>query len=149
MTDGNRIVDDAVEDDEDSPLEELVAGVVMGLIFLVGFGLLALGEWWFWIVFPVGFAGVLPAAVALVRIYESRRGDDTEVSGTTETEDALETLRRRYATGELSEEEFEAKVERLLETETVADAHKTAASRRTAREGEPREAERETAVDRD
>ncbi|QOS10830.1 DUF2078 family protein [Haloferax gibbonsii] len=145
MTDPKRIVDDAIDgagDDEDSALEELVAGVVMGLIFLVGFGLLALGVSWFWIVFPVGFAGVLPAAIALVRIYESRRGGDADESLTTETEDALETLRRRYATGELSEEEFEAKVERLLETETVADARKTAESRRTTREDEATEYER-------
>ncbi|ADE02662.1 SHOCT domain-containing protein [Haloferax volcanii] len=151
MTDAERVVDDAVEDasddDDDSPLQELVAGVVVALIFLVGFGLLALGEWWFWIVFPVGFAGVLPAALALVRIYESRRGYDASESMTTETEDALETLRRRYATGELSEEEFEAKVERLLETETVADARESAASRR--REGKAGETERETAFDRD
>ncbi|ELZ73007.1 SHOCT domain-containing protein [Haloferax sp. Atlit-10N] len=145
MTDPKRIVDDAIDDagdDEDSALEELVAGVVMGLIFLVGFGLLALGVSWFWVVFPVGFAGVLPAAIALARIYESRRGDDAAESMTTETEDALETLRRRYATGELSEEEFEAKVERLLETETVADARKTAESRRTTREDEATEYER-------
>ncbi|POG53649.1 SHOCT domain-containing protein [Haloferax marisrubri] len=150
MTDADRIVGDAVEDagdDEDSALEELVAGVVMALIFLVGFGLLALGVSWFWIVFPVGFAGVLPAALALVRIYESRRGDDADESMTTETEDALETLRRRYATGELSEEEFEAKVERLLETETVTDARKSTAARR--RESNAGEAERESAFDRD
>ncbi|EMA01552.1 SHOCT domain-containing protein [Haloferax denitrificans] len=146
MTDSKRIVDDA-GDDEDSALEQLVAGAVMALIFLVGFGLLALGEPWFWVVFPVGFAGVLPAAIALVRIYESRRGDDADESMTTETEDALETLRRRYATGELSEEEFEAKVERLLETETVADARESATARR--REGESSEAERETEFDRD
>ncbi|WP_424008066.1 SHOCT domain-containing protein [Haloferax denitrificans] len=146
MTDSKRIVDDA-GDDEDSALEQLVAGVVVALIFLVGFGLLALGEPWFWVVFPVGFAGVLPAAIVLVRIYESRRGDDADESMTTKTEDALETLRRRYATGELSEEEFEAKVERLLETETVADARGSAAARR--REGESSEAGRETEFDRD
>ncbi|MCO8266425.1 SHOCT domain-containing protein [Haloferax sp. AB510] len=150
MTSPKRIVDDATDDaadDEDSALEELVAGVVMALIFLVGFGLLALGVSWFWIVFPVGFAGVLPAALALVRIYESRRGGGADESLTTETEDALETLRRRYATGELSEEEFEAKVERLLETETVADARESTAARR--REGEAGDAEREAAFDRD
>ncbi|MGB9957640.1 SHOCT domain-containing protein [Haloferax prahovense] len=150
MTSPKRIVDDDTDDaadDEDSALEELVAGVVMALIFLVGFGLLALGEWWFWIVFPVGFAGVLPAALALVRIYESRRGGGADESLTTETEDALETLRRRYATGELSEEEFEAKVERLLETETVADARESTAARR--REGKAGDAEREAAFDRD
>ncbi|CQR50842.1 MULTISPECIES: SHOCT domain-containing protein [Haloferax] len=146
MTDAERVVDDDAEGDEDSSLEQLVAGVVVALIFLVGFGLLALGESWFWVVFPVGFAGVLPAALALARIYESRRGDGADES-TTETEDALEALRRRYATGELSEDEFEAKVERLLETETVTDARESAAARR--REGEAGEAEREREFDRD
>lgn len=36
-------------------------------------------------------------------------------------EDALAILRRRFANGELSEPEFERRVERLLETETIAD----------------------------
>ncbi|MFC7204448.1 SHOCT domain-containing protein [Haloferax namakaokahaiae] len=143
MNDIERTVKTVVEADEEdeSPLEELVAGVVMALVFLVGFGLLALGNPWFWIAFPVGFAGVLPAAIALVRIYESRR-EEAESEKADETEDALETLRRRYATGELSEAEFERKVERLLETETVADARETNESRRTARENESVEYER-------
>ncbi|WP_410766255.1 SHOCT domain-containing protein [Haloferax sp. DFSO60] len=122
------------ENEEESPLEQLVAGVIMALVFLVGFGLLALGNPWFWIAFPVGFAGVLPAAMALVRLYESRQREEAEA--TDETEDALATLRRRYATGELSEEAFEQKVERLLETETVADARKVTDSRREVRDDE-------------
>ena len=122
------IVDD-VEDDDGTPLEQVVAGVVMALTFLVGFGLLALGNPWFWIAFPVGFAGVLPAAIGFVRLYESRRTEESKETRS-ETEDALETLRRRYANGELTEEEFEQKVERLLETETVADARNTVAARR-------------------
>ncbi|KAB1189181.1 SHOCT domain-containing protein [Haloferax sp. MBLA0077] len=101
----------------------------MALTFLVGFGLLALGYWWFWIVFPIGFAGVLPAAIGLVKLYESRRRED-ESESHSETEEALATLRRRYANGELTEAEFEEKVERLLETETVADARTTVAARR-------------------
>ncbi|SEK36983.1 SHOCT domain-containing protein [Haloferax larsenii] len=126
MSNRDGIVDDL--DDDDSPLEELVAGVVIGLIFLVGFGLLALDVSWFWVAFPIGFAGVLPAALALVKIYESRGEDGAEDSQQSETQDALETLRQRYAAGELTEAEFEAKVERLLETETVADARKRTGS---------------------
>ncbi|WP_096390573.1 SHOCT domain-containing protein [Halopenitus persicus] len=38
------------------------------------------------------------------------------------TDDALETLRERYARGELTDEQFERKLERLLETETLEDA---------------------------
>ncbi|KAB1194773.1 SHOCT domain-containing protein [Haloferax sp. MBLA0076] len=127
------IVDD--EDDEGTPLEQIVAGVVMALTFLVGFGLLALGNPFFWIAFPVGFAGVLPAAIGLVRLYESRQTEEAD-EAQSGTEDALATLRRRYANGELTEEEFEEKVERLLETETVADA-RNAVSARRMREPEP------------
>ncbi|ELZ91885.1 hypothetical protein C440_16274 [Haloferax mucosum ATCC BAA-1512] len=116
------------EDNGDSPLQELAAGVIITLTFLVGFGLFALGYSWGWVAFVVGFAGVLPAAIALVKLYESRRDDDADASKP-ETEDALEALRRRYATGELTEAEFERKVERLLETETVADARKQVADR--------------------
>jgi 3-hydroxyacyl-CoA dehydrogenase len=47
-----------------------------------------------------------------------QKGGTTE----SETEDALETLRDRYARGELTDEEFERRVERLLETESVSDA---------------------------
>jgi len=35
--------------------------------------------------------------------------------------DPLETLRERYARGELTDEQFERKLERLLETETIED----------------------------
>lgn len=37
-------------------------------------------------------------------------------------EDALDVLRTRYADGDLDEETFERKVERLLETESIEDA---------------------------
>ncbi|WP_050032819.1 SHOCT domain-containing protein [Halorubrum halophilum] len=36
-------------------------------------------------------------------------------------DDPLATLRERYATGEIGEEEFERKLDRLLETEELAD----------------------------
>jgi len=111
-----------MSDDDDTPLEQTVGGLVVGGILLVAFGLLALGVPWFWIAFPVGFAGVLPAAIGLVRLYERRKDDAAADEKRTEQEDALATLRERYARGELTEAEFERKVERLLETETVADA---------------------------
>lgn len=49
---------------------------------------------------------------------DSRQHHDHEGSA----RDALETLRDRYARGELSEKQFERKLERLLDTETVEDA---------------------------
>jgi len=102
-------------------VETVVAGVVSALTFAVGFGLLALGVWWFWIVFPVGFAGVLPAALGLTRLY--RTGDETVDQSTAATEqDALETLRERYARGEIDEAEFERRLDALLETESADEA---------------------------
>lgn len=38
--------------------------------------------------------------------------------------DALETLRDRYAAGELTDDQFERKLDRLLETETLEDAER-------------------------
>ena len=47
-------------------------------------------------------------------------GEETETS-TSEDDDALQELRSRYARGELTDEQFERKLERLLETETLED----------------------------
>lgn len=52
-------------------------------------------------------------------------------------QDALDTLRDRYARGDLSDEEFERKVKRLFETETPE----------SAREHVEREAERRRGAD--
>jgi uncharacterized membrane protein len=105
---------------DDTPLTGAVATVVTATVLLVAFGLLALGYGWFWIAFPVGFGGVLPAAVALARHYERRSDEDGRRPD--ETADALATLRDRYARGEIDEEEFERRVDRLLRTEDVDDA---------------------------
>ncbi|MFP9191789.1 SHOCT domain-containing protein [Natronosalvus vescus] len=110
---------------EDTPLEEIAAGVTIGLILTVAFGLLALGVSWFWIVFPIGFAGVLPAVMGLVKLYERRR--ERERAGEDESDvDPLDQLRDRYARGELSDAEFERKLDRLLETETHDGAKRAA-----------------------
>lgn len=45
--------------------------------------------------------------------------DGTEKKSSTAREDPLETLRSRYARGELTDAEFETKLDRLLETETL------------------------------
>ena len=54
-----------------------------------------------------------------------------------DTRDALDTLRDRYARGELTDEQFERKLDRLLETESLEDVED-----RKRREREP-ETERE------
>ena len=100
----------------------LVLGVgLMGLFFGV--------ENW-WLVFVIGYAVVVP----IVAIVTGEDGTDeatdapekdghAEDRSITESKaDALDTLRERYAEGELSEAQFEAKLEALLETETLEDA---------------------------
>ena len=106
----------ADDGDEDQPLEQIAAGAVTALTLTVAFGLLFLGVPYFWVAFPVGFGGLLPMAVGAARLYQRRQAtaptDDAE-------DDAIATLRDRYARGELTDAEFERQVERLLETEDV------------------------------
>jgi len=103
------------DDESESPLEQTVGGAVMALTFLVGFGLMFAGVPYFWVAFPVGFAGVLPMAVGAVRWYQE--GDDEP----TEETDPLDELQERYTRGELTEEEFERRVEDVLESEEAYD----------------------------
>jgi uncharacterized membrane protein len=114
----------ADHEEEDSPLQEVVGGLVTAFTLLAAFGSLALGVDLWWAFFIVGFAGVMPVAVGLTRLYESRQQAESPVASPPAgaDEEALATLRRRYAAGEIDEVEFEHRVERLIETESVADA---------------------------
>lgn len=138
-----------VDDEYETPLEQAVSGAVTALTFLVAFGLMFAEVPYFWIVFVVGFAGVLPMALGAVKLYQSSEDDPAPATdadagtGSTsgdDTADALETLRERYARGELTEVEFERRVEKLVGTESVEDARTYVRSERTAstagREGE-------------
>ena len=112
-------------DDDDTPLQSIVAGATTGLVLTVAFGLLALGVPWFWVAFPVGFGGLLPVAMGVAKWYEQRQTAHrmpASESTTTSDQEALETLRNRYARGEIDEAEFERRLEALLETESVEDA---------------------------
>jgi uncharacterized membrane protein len=102
---------------EETPFRSVVATLVTSGTLITAFALLAAGVWWFWVIFIVGFAGVLPAAVKLAEWHESR----SEAASGTEN-DPLESLRARYANGEIDEAEFERRVERLLETESETEA---------------------------
>jgi uncharacterized membrane protein len=98
----------ADDDDDDHPITELTVFAVLG----AGFVALFLGVEWFWMVWVLGFAVVLPAVSIVVDNYL-----DGGTDGDDDSDDALAELRERYATGELTEAEFERRVERLLETE--------------------------------
>lgn len=67
--------------------------------------------------------------------------DSASVSSSEQAETPLERLRRRYAEGELTEEQFERKLETLLETETLEDVEDRAKRRdetvRRTMESEP------------
>jgi len=108
----------------DSPLVSLVQAVVTGAVISLGVFLFVADWSLFWLVFVIGFVAVLPAATKLAEWYESRSTDvdETEPEDDDEQASALATLRDRYASGEIDETEFERRVERLLETESVADA---------------------------
>ncbi|WP_436931002.1 SHOCT domain-containing protein [Halosimplex halobium] len=129
----------AAESDHDADEEDTLVGVATGAVtFLtlgVAFSLMFLGVDYFWVAFPVGFGGGMPLAVALAKYYESRRDREREHehgrggsewrrdrNRDAETDDALAELRARYAAGEIDDVEFERRVERLLETESVDDA---------------------------
>ena len=103
---------------ESDAVETAVAGMISTLVLLVGFGLLALNVSWFWIAFPIGFGGLLPAAIGLTRLYRDAKPTDHRTS----EESALETLRQRYARGEIDEAAFERRLETLLETESADEA---------------------------
>ena len=67
----------------------------------------------------------------VIRAYAEDRDEETTA------EDPMEELRQRYARGELTEDEFERKVERLLETEDVEVPAGSVARTERERESEP------------
>ena len=97
----------------------LVTGIWLAALFLDQ-------GWW--------LAFMLFGYIVLVPITEILFGDEEDVTewwggeadgvedeNEDEESDALDELRARYARGELTDEEFERKLDRLLETETLED----------------------------
>lgn len=87
--------------------------------------------------------GFIFGSELLDRLVPLLEESDAEPTAETDSapEDALERLRTRYADGELSDAEFERRLETLLETETVADVEQYLADRR----GTDRPADRDVA----
>lgn len=80
-----------------------------------------------WLAFMLfGYIVVVPVVAILFdeeEVYSIESTSSVEQGQEkTDEETPLERLRRRYAEGELTDEQFERKLERLLETETLEDA---------------------------
>lgn len=130
--------------DDQSPLErarENLTGLVSVLVTGVWMTALFTGQDWWLGALLFGYIVVIPATAMLFGDEEdieehwdgtvgrssSETDEETAETDRTETQDrdtsdALDTLRDRYARGELTDEQFERKLDRLLETETVEDA---------------------------
>ncbi|WP_430505346.1 SHOCT domain-containing protein [Haloparvum sp. PAK95] len=117
----------------DSPVErarENLTGIVSVVVTATWLGALLAGQDW-WLAFMlVGYVAVVPIVALLFGDEEDRaewwsegESSDSERTATAESDrrDALQTIRDRYARGELTEEQFERKLETLLETETLED----------------------------
>lgn len=80
---------------------------------------------------------------------QSEKTSESDATDTRDDEGPLTALRRRYAEGELTDEQFEQKLEALLETETIehaadrADRIRAAEVDRTTGDDRERETERE------
>jgi len=111
---------------------ENLTGIVSVLVTGTWLVALLTGQSW-WLPFMLfGYIVLVPVTAMLFGDEEDIEEwwdddvDPTESSETTEQEEsnegsALETIRERYARGELTDEQFERKLERLLETETLED----------------------------
>ncbi|WP_372479401.1 SHOCT domain-containing protein [Halomicrobium sp. HM KBTZ05] len=138
---------------EETPIDrarENATGIVSMLVTGIWmFGLFTGQEWWLPALI-VGYAVFIPLTATLFGDEDEREawtGDLTDSSSSETTDErtraaesddetALEALRRRYAEGELTDEQFERKLDRLLETETLEDVeeHRERASQERERE---------------
>ncbi|QLK26600.1 SHOCT domain-containing protein [Natrinema zhouii] len=156
------------ERDADTPvtrLRENATGIASLLVTAFWLGAMFTGQSWWLAALLVGYVAVVPLVAILFGDEEDQRewADDyvgtdesetvsepetTATDSGTNTRDALETLRERYAAGELTDEQFERKLEQLLDTETLEGAQEWARGRERNRERD-RNDDRERDEDRD
>jgi hypothetical protein len=118
---------------------ENVTGILSLLVLGTGFLALFAGFRYFFVVWIVGYAVLVPLVAILAgeadtgdgerwqpgtwsRDDGQHREDDTDDEREVDTTDALATLRERYARGELTDAQFERKLDALLETESPESA---------------------------
>lgn len=142
-----------------SPVERLrenLVGVVSTAVTGIWLAALFAGQDWWLAALLFGYVVVVPVTAMLFgdeadveEWWDDADGASTHAEQSPErtdegdTTNALDTLRDRYARGELSDEQFERKLERLLESESLEDVEDRVARERRAADREPREAERE------
>ncbi|QZY00505.1 SHOCT domain-containing protein [Halobaculum rubrum] len=145
-------------------LRENLTGVVSTVVTGIWLAAMFTGQDWWLAALLFGYVVVVPITAMLFgdeddieewRNEEAKRVEGPDgVDGETttrpeeppadpDTRDALGTLRDRYARGELTDEQFERKLDRLLETESLEDAEDRVERDRRTGERERREAERE------
>jgi Predicted membrane protein (DUF2078). len=123
-------------------------GIVSTVVTGVWLAALFLNQEW-WLPFMLfGYVVLVPVTAMLFgdeeEITEWWDGEaDTVGEEKTEETDPLEQLRGRYARGELTEEQFERKLDRLLETETLEDIEDEKRRAGGRERGSRRERERE------
>lgn len=103
-------------------LTEVVSVSVTG----IWLGALFTGQDW-WLPFMlIGYIILVPLTALVFgdreEIAEWWEDEKVTIPEDTSEDDALETLKNRYAAGEISDAEFERKLERLLEIEESEDA---------------------------
>jgi len=128
---------------------------LIGLVAILSFGLTSLFAVLLSEVLPalipatfiLGFFVIIPLVLLLGEdfpLVESGEAAGESAPTTARTEDPLATIRERYATGEIGEEEFERRLDRLLETEELEErVGADAADRRESRDRRERETELE------
>lgn len=133
--------------DRDSPVDRLrnnATGIASIIVTGTWLAAMFMGyDWWlaallFGYIVVVPLVGILSGEDEEESTPEQSRTTGTEKeshkreeeSPESRTESPLETLRNRYAAGELSDEQFEHKLEQLLETETIEDVEARSARER-------------------
>lgn len=125
-------------------LRENVTEITSLLVTAFWLGAMFTGQDWWLAALLVGYVAVVPLVAILFGDADDRRewadkylsadtAETDESEPTDSTTDALETLRERYAAGELTDEQFERKLERLLDTETLDGAQEWAQKREQER----------------
>lgn len=124
-----------------SRLRENVTGIVALLVTGTWLAALLSGQGW-WLPFMLfGYIVIVPIVAILFGDADdvAEWWDDETASETASIDaevesDPLRTLRDRYASGELTDEEFDRRLDRLLETETIEDVVEYRKSRDAALE---------------